>query len=598
MSLRRRLAIAALATSAASLLAVLFLVGPGLRGRATEAIRERLMAEARLLAQLVAEPLARGGGPDAVDPLVDATAGDVAARVTVIGVDGRVLGESTLSGAALLRMENHAARPEVREALRLGEGYSTRRSTTVEDELLYVAVPVRHQGRLVGVARLAVPLTGVAQQAGALRRAVALALLLAFAITALVSAALAPSLAGPMREIMDGARRFAAGELQARIRTERRDELGELARILNHTAAQLQQRLTEGARDRARSEAILKAMEDGVLAVDHKGGVVLANAALRAALGLDDLVGRHYLEAIRQRELYELIEAVLRTGERRTALLEIRHLRRSFAIAGVPYPGDQGAPHGAVLTFHDVTERHRVERMRRDFVANASHELRTPLTSIRGFVEALEDGALAQPATAARFLAKIRSHTERMAGLVQDLLELSRIEAGERPPQLAPTRPAEIAREVLDAFRDAAARKRIELRESGGDAPVVPADPDHVRRILENFVDNAIKYTSEAGRVEVSTAAAEDGGAEIAVKDDGPGIAPEHLARVFERFYRVDKARSREIGGTGLGLAIAKHLAEDMGASLSVRSEPGRGSTFALRLKRDPVAGGRAGRLD
>jgi signal transduction histidine kinase len=185
-----------------------------------------------------------------------------------------------------------------------------------------------------------------------------------------------------------------------------------------------------------------------------------------------------------------------------------------------------------------------------------------------------------------------------MAALVQDLLELSRIEAGERPPQLQPTWPAEIAREVLDAFREAAARKRIELHESGGDALVVPSDPDHVRRILENFVDNAIKYTPEGGRVEVRTAAAEEGGAEIAVSDDGPGIAPEHLARVFERFYRVDKARSREIGGTGLGLAIAKHLAEDMGASLSVRSEPGRGSTFALRLERDPVPAGRAGRLD
>jgi len=584
MSLRRRLAIAALATSAAALVAVLFLVGPGLRERATQGIRERLTAEARLLARLVAEPLARGASADTIDGLVDATARDVAARVTVIAVDGRVLGESTLSGAALLRMENHAGRPEVLEALRLGEGHSTRHSTTVEDELLYVAVPVRHEGRLVGVARLAVPLTGVAQQVAALRRAIALALLLAFALTAILSAALTPSLTGPLREIMDGARRFAAGELQAHIRTERRDELGELARILNHTAEQLQRRLTEGARDRARTDAILKAMEDGVLAVDQKGGVVLANDALRAALGLDDPAGRHYLEAIRQPELFELIEAVLRTGERRAALLEIRHLRRFFAIAGVPYPGDQGAPHGAVLTFHDVTERHRVERMRRDFVANASHELRTPLTSIRGFVEALEDGALAEPATAGRFLAKVRAHTERMAALVQDLLELSRIEAGERPPHLEPTRPAEVAREVLDAFREAAARKRIALHERDGAAPAVPSDPDHVRRILENFVDNAIKYTPEGGSVLVSSSAAKGGGALIAVRDDGPGIPADHLTRVFERFYRVDKARSREVGGTGLGLAIAKHLAEDMGASVSVESELGRGTTFTLRL--------------
>jgi two-component system phosphate regulon sensor histidine kinase PhoR len=559
-------------------------VGPGLRQRATADVRERLLAEARLMARVVEESLARGAGPEVVDPLTDAAARDVRARVTIIAPDGRVLGESTLSGEALLRLENHAARPEVVDALQRGEGQSIRHSTTVEDELLYVAVAIRHQGRLVGAARVALPLTGVAEQAASLRRAVGLALLLAFAITALLSALLAPSLAGPLSGVMAAARRFAAGDVLARIPAQRGDELGELARILNQAAERLQERLTESARDRARTEAILKAMEDGVLAVDHRGTVVLANDALRAALEIDDPVGHHYLEAIRQREIGELIQSVLGTGAGRVLEVEIRHLRRSFAIAGVAYPGDQGAPHGAVLTFHDVTERGRLDRIRRDFVANASHELRTPLTSIRGFVEALEDGALDEPATAKRFLGKIRTHADRMGMLVQDLLELSRIEAGERPPRLEEVQPANVAEDVVISLQEAATRKRIAIGHRADGAPSVWTDPDRLRRILESLVDNGIKYTREGGRVEVRSGPAPGGGARLEVRDDGPGIAAEHLPRIFERFYRVDKARSRELGGTGLGLAIVKHLAESIGADVAVESEVDKGSCFSVTL--------------
>jgi two-component system phosphate regulon sensor histidine kinase PhoR len=326
-----------------------------------------------------------------------------------------------------------------------------------------------------------------------------------------------------------------------------------------------------------------------VLAVDHKGVVVLANDAMRSGLELDDPAGRHYLEAIRQREVGEVIEEVLKTGARFAVEVEIRHLRRFFGIAGVPYPGDQGAPHGAVLTFHDVTERHRVERIRRDFVANASHELRTPLTSIRGFVEALEDGAVDEPATAKRFLGKIRTHADRMAALVQDLLDLSRLEAGERPPRYELVQPSEIADDVVNSFLEPALRKKITLRLEDGAAPTVATDADRLRRILENLVDNAVKYTPDGGHVTIHTMPHGQGGARIEVRDDGPGIPPEHLLRIFERFYRVDKARSREMGGTGLGLAIVKHLAEGMGASVSVESDPDEGARFAVTLPAQPL---------
>jgi two-component system phosphate regulon sensor histidine kinase PhoR len=280
---------------------------------------------------------------------------------------------------------------------------------------------------------------------------------------------------------------------------------------------------------------------------------------------------------------------VLRTGERRATEVEIRHLRRFFALTGVPFPDSERRPHGAVLTFHDVTERRRLDRIRRDFVANASHELRTPLTSIRGFVEALEDGALEDPPVAQRFLGKIRTHADRMAALVQDLLDLSRLESAERPPVWEGLRPADVATEVVAAFAEPSERKRIliEVRDEG--APAVLTDGERLRRICENLVDNAVKYTPEGGHVAVVTRPADGGGAVLEVRDDGPGIPAEHLPRIFERFYRVDKARSRELGGTGLGLAIVRHLAESMGATASVVSEWGRGATFTIRLPSEPA---------
>jgi len=572
------------AAAAAALLAVHFLAEPGLRRRALDQTRGALLAEARLMARVVEEGLARGAGPPELDPLVDEAARGQEVRVTIVALDGRVLADSEVSGPDLERLENHADRPEVKEALATGTGVSLRHSATVGRDLLYAAVPVRHLGRVVGVARVALSLRAFEEQVADLRRATAVALLLAFGIAALFSFGLTASLARPLAEIMEVARQFAAGNLGARIRARRSDELGALVRILNHSADQLQERLAEIARERARIEAILSAMEDGVLAVDHRGNVLLANQALTRGLDLKDPLGRHYVEVIRQREVGGLIEEVLRTGERRLAEGEIIHRKRVYAIAAVPFPGAEGSPPGAVLTFHDATERRRLDRVRRDFVANASHELRTPLTSIRGFVEALEDGAAKEPDNAGRFLGKIRTHADRMAALVEDLLELSRLESGERPPRWEEVLPSEIVEDVVSSFSGLAGRKRVALRRVDDGAPTVVTDADRLRRILENLVENAVKYTPEGGRVEVASRPGEVGGAVVEVRDNGPGIATEHLPRIFERFYRVDKARSRELGGTGLGLAIVRHLAEGMGAQVRVESEVGRGSRFFVTV--------------
>ncbi len=584
LGLRGRMALVALAASLGALVAVLLLAGPELRERAMAQARDGVLAEARLMARVVAEPMARGIEGPGLDAIVDAAARDIRARATIVARDGRVLADSSASGADLAAIENHGSRPEVLEALQRGVGTAVRTSATVNRALLYAAVPIDHDGRRLGVARVAFSLEGVEAEARALQRAILAAAALAFVIAAALSALLSAPLVGPLREIMQKAREFAAGHLDARIAVDRRDELGELARILNLSSERLRERLEENARDRARTDAILSAMEDGVLAVDARGVVVVANRALQAGLGLESPTGRHYLEVIRQPEVGAVIEHVLRSGERRQEEVEIQRLRRAYALSGVSFPGPAGQAPGAVLTFHDVTERRRVDRIRRDFVANASHELRTPLTSIRGFVEALEDGALQDEQNAGRFLGKIRTHADRMATLVEDLLELSRLESGQQAPVLDEVPCAEVADDVVASFAALAARKPVSLvHEDRGALPVV-TDADRLRRILEALVDNAIKYTPGDGHVIVRTRPGEAGAAVVEVEDDGPGIPAEHLPRIFERFYRVDKARSRELGGTGLGLSIVKHLAEGMGGTVSVASEPGRGSRFSVTL--------------
>jgi two-component system phosphate regulon sensor histidine kinase PhoR len=586
----------ALAAAAGALLVVLLVAGPRLRGRAVDNARATLFAETRLMARLVRPALAAGTPSHELDRLVDAAARDVRARVTIIAPGGRVLADAELSGTALDAVENHAYRPEILEARATGSGSSLRRSTTVNRDLLYTAVTIEDEGRILGFSRVAYSLSELEEQARQLQGAVAFALLVAFGITAVLATLLIPPGLGSMKAIMDAAHRFAAGDLSARSDVHRSDELGDLARILNATSDLLQERLNENARDQARTRAILSAMEDGVLAVDYRGIVLVANQTLLRGLGVKDPLGSHYGEVVHQEEVGAVIEDVLRTGERRVTEVEFTRVSRTYALTAVSFPGEEGTPHGAVLTFHDVTSRRKVEQIRRDFVANASHELRTPLTSIRGFVEALEDGAVERPDTATRFLRKIRVHADRMTALLSDLLDLSKLESGQNPPLWEPVHVDEAAEDVVSSFASLARSSRVELEHLDRGSPRVVSDSDRIRRILEVLVENAIKYTAArhqegGGRVEVITGPGDDGAVRLEVADNGPGIEEEHLPRLFERFYRVDKARSRELGGTGLGLSIARHLAEGMQASITVTSEPGIGSRFMLEVPARPDGG-------
>ncbi len=586
--LRLRIALASMTVSAVALLAVLLLVGPRLRARAVDETADALTAQASLIAPGLEQPVESGSSMATLDALVDEAARRAESRVTLVAPDGRVLGDSAVSGEDLLKLENHGSRPEVRQALATGHGQSIRHSATVGQDFLYVAVPVRHEGGVVAVLRVARTLSDIDDEVRRFEAAVGAALIIAFVITGIVSTLFAARLAGPLRDLMHAARRFAAGDVDVNVPVRRDDEVGELARILNKAIGQLQARLADAVRDGARTDAILAVIEDGLLAVDHEGTVLLANPSLQRTLELNRPIGEHYLSAVRHSVVAGLIDAVLKTGSRQEAEAEFHKVARTCFVVAVPFPGAAGSPHGAVLTFHDVTERRRVEQLRRDFVANASHELRTPLTSIRGYVEALEDGALTSPEQAQRFLAKIRVRADQMAALIADLLELAHAESRARPVAWQPVRAEKIVDEAIAALSAQAAQKRLALTVAARVPVTVITDPEYLRRIVENILDNAVKYTPPEGRVDLWLSSGPGGDCSIEVRDTGPGIPAEHLPRIFERFYRVDQARSREMGGTGLGLAIVKHLADRLGVQVDVQSEVGVGTSFTLRIPGAP----------
>jgi two-component system phosphate regulon sensor histidine kinase PhoR len=371
--------------------------------------------------------------------------------------------------------------------------------------------------------------------------------------------------------------------VSVRVRSQRKDELGLLARSLDRMADAIDARIARMSAEEAQLRTILDAMVEGVLVTDREGRIRLTNAALQKLAGRVE--GRTAVEAIRSAELHEAVEGALR-GEASSVTLEIRVGVESRLLAAqvAPLP----ARSGVVAVLHDVTELKLADTVRRDFVANASHELRTPLTAIRGFAETLADGAIGDPVLAKRFLGRILEHAVRLQRLVDDLLELSRAESPDVAFTLGPVDlGAAVARAIRGLERNAA-EKQITLSAEGLDeAPIfVEADAVALDHVLVNLVDNGVKYTPEGGRVTVSIDIATEEGVVIEVSDTGGGIAPQNLPRIFERFYRVDSGRAREVGGTGLGLAIVKHLVQRMGGEVGVESRLGRGTTFRVVLRR------------
>ncbi|MBZ5647614.1 MAG: HAMP domain-containing protein [Acidobacteriia bacterium] len=504
-----------------------------------------------------------------IQRLVDeaAKAGDV--RATVIETSGKVLADSEAKAS---EMENHATRPEFIVALRGGTGSSRRWSHTVRVDFLYVAVPIPG-----GAVRLAYPLSAIQQTTKTVRETLLRSSLLALLVAIVLSGFAAESVARRLRRIVAFAGRVAAGDLSARITDYGSDEISQVASALDATARKLQQSFDQVESSRAELETLLNSMQDAVIAVSSEKKVQWANGLLYRYVAGAVRLGAPVVETVRDPEFLRAVEEALQTRTVRTVRSSSLVPGKTFHVTAAPMLGG-----GVVAVLHDLTEVERVEKTRRDFIANVSHELRTPLTSIQGYAETMLDPAT-DAGHARQFLEIIHKNAARMTRLTEDLLTLARVESGEKEFAFAAVPASQLLRDALQNFREIARSRGVELAIEEGTDRCVSADVDAIHQVLANLVDNALKYGGSGGSVLLGAREAGNS-VEFYVRDLGAGIASEHLPRLFERFYRVDKARSRESGGTGLGLAIAKHIILAHGGAIRAESRLGHGSTFLFTL--------------
>ena len=520
------------------------------------------------------------------DALADVLGARARGRVTLIRADGKVIGDTELDAAALQKVESHAHRPEVMQALASGRGTAVRFSDSVKRRMLYVALPFGRDPAQRGVARLSEPLTEVDETVAAFRRMVVLASVIALGVAVLMATFAAQLMSRSVRQLTATARRMADGDLSVRTRAAGSDEIAELGRALDQLAGGLLQAVAELRGERDLLSKVLDRMQEGVLLVDGEGRVALANPALREMLLLqNDIAGKLLLEVARNADLKLLLDAAREATQPLSSELELGTLKPRRVLVHASALSDSDDPGSLLVVFVDVTDLRRLETLRRDFVANVSHELRTPIAAIRSSAETVLRALGEQTGPAVEFVQIIERQSERLQRLVEDLLDLSRIESREFRFELHPVRVGEPLGHALSLLRERASQRRVQLVSEVSTELLARADARALEQVLTNLLDNAVKYGREGGRVVVR---AQEEGNEllIRVQDDGPGIEARHLPRLFERFYRVDAGRSRDLGGTGLGLSIVKHLVEGMGGQVDVQSAPGKGTTFEVTLPR------------
>ena len=559
-----------------------------------------LEARTSLVAYGLQPFLTQSGGLSS-NPQLQAAVRDLSARalarVTVIAPDGRVLADSAVSDSNLATLENQRARPEFQQVAATGRGTDLRTSHPTGERTLYLAVGLSgtNQAAPTVFLRLGLPMTTYDREVAKLHQDLALAFGIAFLIAVALSVWLAHSITKPLSYIAIAARQLAKGDHVARIRTGSRDEVGLLADTLNHMTDQLRTKIDELSEDRSQLMAMLTSMVEGVMILDRRGHVLQINPALERMFDVTRMEARGHpcSDVFRHPQLDSLVSTVLTKRKNEEDEILLHPSGRRLHIEASVTESDRENEACAVLVFHDMTELRRLEIIRKDFVANVSHELRTPLTSIKGYIEALLDGAKDDPETSTKFLDIILKQSDRLNLILEDLLQLSMIESGQVLFKREPLHIQSVIERTLAMIKPLADKKGQRLVSFVEDnLPAVLSDEDRLLQVLSNLLDNAVKYTPGKGTITVAAHPVLDGAeqpamataVELSVSDTGFGIPEWDRPRVFERFYRVDKARSRELGGTGLGLAIVRHIVEGLGGRVWVEANAPTGSRFVVRL--------------
>lgn len=515
-------------------------------------------------------------------------AGEGRTRITVILPSGRVVADSDKDPAV---MDNHSDRPEIVEALDAGFGWSLRRSPTLGIRMMYVAIAIEKPDGAAAVVRTSIALTAIDPALADMYGKMIWGGLAVALCAAVLSYVVSRSISRPVVNMEQIAQRFAQGRLDLRVPLPGPSELAALAGALNEMARQLYDKISTITNQRNELEAVLSSMIEGVVAVDHAGHIKSINKAAAELLNVDpaQAQGRNIEEIVREADIHQFVRETLEGEGPIEGEVQLRiEGERFLQLHGAGLPETASSKAGAVIVLHDITRMRRLENVRRDFVANVSHELKTPVTSIQGFVEALSEGGIDDPEQAKRYLGIIARHSDRLNSIIDDLLSLSRLEEdqGRRRIQFENVAMKPLLASAIDLLSTKAEQQKVKVELICDEDIEAKMNGALIEQAVFNLVDNAIKYSKPEDVVTVS-ADQHDTEVVICVQDQGCGIGKEHLSRLFERFYVVDKGRSRKLGGTGLGLAIVKHITHVHGGSVTVKSSPGKGSTFTICLPKD-----------
>lgn len=566
------------------LAAAFFYLNVNLKAYTETRIEESLKKDLLLNKNLLDKEISRGISYVDLDSISDRIGNDLGIRVTIITTEGVVAGDSGVGAKDLKEMENHITRKEVEDAIKYGFGKSKRFSTSLRENMLYMAMPLG-KDNLKGVIRLAIPLSEIEFIEKKVGKFLLIAILFAVIGTFAVGFFISLMISRPLHEMSAIAKNLAKGDFSRKAIFNSKDEIGDLSRALNNMADEIKDKVNNISSEKAKLEAILHSMFEGVMLTNEKGEILLMNPSIRKLFLVDSPPhGKRPLEIIRNNPVQDLVSRVLKDKEASSQEVEINASEhKSIMINGVPII-KEGVLEGAVFVFHDITEIKRLEEIRKDFVANVSHELRTPISSIKGYAETLLDGKVDNENTAKEFMNIIYQDSNRLANLIDDLLDLSKIESGKIKMEFEPLEISPIINRCVNVLEKSARDKSISIKiDIPPCLPKILGDHKRLLQVFLNLLDNAIKYTPANGSIKI-IASGKEREVQVDIADTGIGISEKDLPRIFERFYRVDKARSRELGGTGLGLSIVKHIIQAHSGQVWVQSKPGIGSTFSFVL--------------